>query len=694
MKDLYTNILPCLQTIGPWWTESDRRTLFCHLLKIFPFDAEYLSTLPAAIFLEDNDARHLTAIEIQSEYDFFCNSVGRTKCTCPNIRKLRFSFGKLNPKVCYLCPYSSSYKNQHLNYEYELVSIRLHNLDMELPFEVPEPDPNQESIFRSFFPIFINDILIDAQPISLLAHRILKKENIGISFAYQDYISYAYIMTKRDISQRLQYLRIKDHINQYYPDYQNELTASVDHFLNTFENHYCNTFKASTAMKEIFDQLLISQNKKYTPIDPSDFYSMDIQTFNSSLFDFQAHKCISNSSTEGSIDFNTTYHNTETSNAHVSDYVNQGFTLGSFINDDLCSRPTLDDTIISAMANNYYASPEQSGISVHTCFESGDQQRDNCTTHNTEFSLFKEFYEYHATEDVYFFGSEATDSNNTIFKAFIENSQYLCMEPVIHDESQKLLILSSSGDMMLYSIEQNGPKAIRLIADRSIKIYSSCAFYLNYYLIRNRIFKMKVFDVGLAYSFSKNSCIQGLSSFPGSTIEDYMHLYPSIYEEARSILSEDGKKQLLRFENYSSLLCSDGTSTPFKNLDKLYEGFELNNFKYTYTTDHKPIQSGIFHWIKVDSNNTNYPDNSFIMLYMDTCIALNKVCPFSEGHIYILNMSENGMLLYITGNQYTTQTIQQYLLSNIRRCFASLSIENEALVIQENIKDFRKENNS
>ena len=72
MKSLYTKTLPCLQTIGPWWTESDRRTLFCYLLKIFPFDAEYLSTLPAAIFLEDNDARHLTAIEIQSEYDFFC----------------------------------------------------------------------------------------------------------------------------------------------------------------------------------------------------------------------------------------------------------------------------------------------------------------------------------------------------------------------------------------------------------------------------------------------------------------------------------------------------------------------------------------------------------------------------------------------------------------------------------------------
>ena len=103
--------LPCLQAVAPWWTEVDRRQLFGLLLMIFPFDAGYLASLPASRYMDGSDQYALDAQEIRKSFHVLKDMNGSKKCSCARIRSQEFSFGKLNPRFCYLCPYSGTYRN-------------------------------------------------------------------------------------------------------------------------------------------------------------------------------------------------------------------------------------------------------------------------------------------------------------------------------------------------------------------------------------------------------------------------------------------------------------------------------------------------------------------------------------------------------------------------------------------------------
>ena len=71
MEQLNNDTLPCLNAVGPWWTDEDRRTLFCHLMSIFHFDENYLTTLPASLVQDSLDTYRMEASSIKSDYRLF-----------------------------------------------------------------------------------------------------------------------------------------------------------------------------------------------------------------------------------------------------------------------------------------------------------------------------------------------------------------------------------------------------------------------------------------------------------------------------------------------------------------------------------------------------------------------------------------------------------------------------------------------
>ena len=114
MEQLNNDILPCLKAVGPWWTNEDRRLLFCHLLSIFDFDADYLATIPSLVHYDSDNSNLLDVASIDSDYRLFKKSLSTKKINCSCIRKISLSFGKFNHRLCFLCPYSTTYKNSNI----------------------------------------------------------------------------------------------------------------------------------------------------------------------------------------------------------------------------------------------------------------------------------------------------------------------------------------------------------------------------------------------------------------------------------------------------------------------------------------------------------------------------------------------------------------------------------------------------
>ena len=94
MEQLNNDILPCLQAVGPWWTDEDRRLLFCHLLSIFHFDANYLATLPSLVHHDSDYSNQLDVSSIDSDYRLFKKSLPTKKINCSCIRKISLSTNK------------------------------------------------------------------------------------------------------------------------------------------------------------------------------------------------------------------------------------------------------------------------------------------------------------------------------------------------------------------------------------------------------------------------------------------------------------------------------------------------------------------------------------------------------------------------------------------------------------------------
>lgn len=265
--------LPCLQSVGSWWLEADRRLLFNHLLSIFPIDEKYLASIPASTFTSEGRVCHIEEKSITQDYNIFCEARGMKKCSCAGIRELSFSFGKLNPRLCYLCPYSGTFKNSLMEKERTFLCCTLNASKSTVSMAkanslgdfLSSSGKTAGDVFFSYFPIFISGTLLDAFPYSILAEQFLD----GLT----DISSLETVLAKMQaaIQKRLRYNRTLAHIASEPPNYLQDISDSVLkelHILNELSPNVKNLYGA--LVKRLFRELSGSR-PKYTHKRPRDF---------------------------------------------------------------------------------------------------------------------------------------------------------------------------------------------------------------------------------------------------------------------------------------------------------------------------------------------------------------------------------------------------------------------------------------
>lgn len=175
MQRLYKKgTLPCLQSVDENWSAEDRLLLFYYLKRIFGIEYDYFATLPCCHFqsVEGNENRML---DVDAMNKFDASIVGESKrITCMKIKRGAFSFGGMNERVCYLCPYSGTYKNENENYEKEVLYYQ-HGFYL-LSSYLEREGVKLEKVIKSHYPVYQNGILKDALPLLSIANLFLYEQ--------------------------------------------------------------------------------------------------------------------------------------------------------------------------------------------------------------------------------------------------------------------------------------------------------------------------------------------------------------------------------------------------------------------------------------------------------------------------------------------------------------------------------------
>lgn len=689
MKTYYNDeTLPCLQAIGPWWSEIDRRILFCHLMNIFGLEAKYIASLPAASYSNLGKSCHISSLEIENEFHAFLRENNNKKGSCPKIRNISFSFGKLNPRLCCLCPYSSTYKNQNQSDEYRFIYYLIHSKSVSLSTYINQDNMKTDNIFISHFPVYIDEILIDSYPFSLIAEKFLQMYAGDFIYDHDNSIKKILDLVHSNIDKRIKYLRIKDIIMEYYPDYQTTALLSADNTIRYLEESNCNTRYTvnESLIKRLFNRL--KDHKPYVPLNPQNYLYEEVSILEPVLF--ESSVLANNNST----DIGTSEYldkETDPSSNNTSQKECTGTTptnpLSMFEDDYFRTLQVMDELIINR--DIFSESSPIKGISDAETFElPSDEPHTSYKKHNNKsqdfasYTTFKEYYVPSNPENLFIYGSAGISNDTVIFNAFIENAAFLCMEPAICDSVSGVLIANPSEDMLFYSIGDYGPKLLRVIADTNIPVYTSNSYYLCRYLFQNKVFKLNIKDIGIAKSLMNKRIVRGIKDITLTPWQDCMNEYRMLYEDAVKRLSDDDKQHLKRLEKYSCLLCSNGEKAPFADIEHLYSVPYSSSFDYTYKAENKPNISGVFFFIKAITTSSLHADD-IIKHYIDICIDLDEHISFTSGNIYILKLNENGILFYITGNDTRRQEIQLYLSAGSRRCFSSISSKDNSVIIEE-----------
>lgn len=683
MNKFYDNILPCLHSVGPWWTELDRRILFSHLLKIFPFDAEYLSTLPAAVYVEYGDTHRLTQSTIKE--DLHSLNKEDIKVTCPCIRKLDFSFGKLNPRVCYLCSYSGTYKNNTQLDEYRFLYHIMNHEARTLSSYLNNNKKNCKDIFKSFFPVYANDILIEVYPFELIAKQFLTIPAgafISDSLKYHEQILEG---LKEELVNRFKYHRMRTLIEKHIPNYQSLLLDSTNQILFSLENQNKQTRSINESlMKRLFALLL--KPSKFSAKDPKQYICKDYVPSSPNIFESTIIKNTANfSSPEKSV-----AKTQEIIKLKKTELVNP---LSCLEDESFQELPDLD---AKNMQLNSLKEPicEFSGATTFaTPLPSKTKANPYDIIHTqakTQPSTFNTFYSSKTIETFYICGEQHFQYDKAILDAFFDNTSFLAMEPFIINDRKGILMCNANIDKVFYPIELLGPKEIRYIDNQKIPVYTSNVYQLASYLFSNKIYKLELHDVGAATSLLGNKAIHCISDFCKTALPDCMDIYFDIYQNAIANLSEARKTMLNRLEQFLPLLCGDGLKVPFASMQQLVNIINATTYKFLYTSDKQPERTGMFlqFQVKIDEHlKFSIPSQH---LYMDVCIELNKYVPFFNGAIQLLQINDNGLLLYLIGNYQEIQKNQLYAAACIRRIFSSLLEHNFTISIEEKSHLFNK----
>lgn len=670
MPETDKKLLPCIQAVGPWWPERDRLLLFCHLKTIFNLEAEYIASLPQAKGVDENGPFHIDENVILSEHEKFKKNAGGKKISCPRLKEQSFSFGKMNTRLCYLCPYSREFKNDKIEEEYRLVYYFLGR--KILLKEYFNDSAVIRDVFRSYFPAYVNGILVDTYPFSFIIENALEMNLFNDNCSNDILVSDISLLESvhKKIEKRIPYIRIKQLLMDYEPNLSSIITASADVALKKLIDENADTrVPGNLIIQRLFS--LLKDRATYAAKPAYEYKIRNEGLMKSAIF----QKGIPDASvkTEDS-----------TLELHLDRMVETG------VKDIDAECVAVAECFSRAIENSghdvLHDLPSGADISIIThAVENEDVANEEHTKENgaekevlLKNIIFSSFYEITDVSSVFLYGSAGDSSDEAIFETFLEDSSYLCMEPALC-KGLKGLLISNGTEKIFFCISDYGPRSIRKIADMRIPVYTSNIYMLCRYLFRNKVFRLNLKDVGIALSLKTGNEIKGLWDIVPAPFPECIDEYASIYRDCENSISDIQKSSLRLLEKYTGLLCSDGNDFPFEKKDSIYRQDSSTAFSYLYEEGNLPLIPGKYLSIRA-LNPDNKTENVLEQQYMNTCIELNEHIPFVHGNIYILKSDLSGLLLYVTGSGSQIKKIQLYLSSSARRVFSSRKSESPVVL--------------
>ena len=667
MEQLYNDALPCLQAVGPWWSDADRRLLFCHLMSIFHFDAEYLSSLPASVYTEFESTYRLSASDIEAEYGLFKKNHADETLNCPCIRKISFSFGKFNQKVCFLCPYSGLYKNSNLGSELRFLFHIMNNENRSLKDFLKDSDVKKsvKSLFKSYFPIYIDDVLIEAYPYALIVEQFL-------NFPAGSFLKYPNESRCKltdnvhsVITPSLHYIRVWKYVEKHFINIFDKSIISLNKAIRRIEYETINTRPVSDRMLDrLFD--FLNRKTKYKPLVPAAYHSVIFEPIIDDLF--KSNITVDKSSYDtidklyepikSSDDFNFFVEN--------SNLVGQTFLDENILNSHIESfkttittLPLTDEEIISPVLN------------------------DDVSPNESLFPVFQDIYPLKQFENVCVLYEQPKESTHSIFTAFVDQTKYFAMEPVELNEHKGLLLSNERMELLFLDISFHGAKFIRNLSEQNISIYSVNAYYTGCFLYSQGVYKLQIHDLSLAYTLAYDVFVKGPSDFLKSGFPNILFDYENIYNQCLDHMDEFKRGKLDTLESFYGILFYDGKDNPFTGLTKLYRVENGPKIDYQYQSSNQPAKNGLFISLKAKNPDNLVSPELLQTIYMEICISLNMHIPFYEQNIYLLGLSDDGLLFFLTGSPKRILKSRMILSSCCRRAFSYLSQAENMITLEE-----------
>ena len=668
MEQLNNDTLPCLNAVGPWWTDEDRRTLFCHLMSIFHFDENYLTTLPASLVQDSLDTYRMEASSIKSDYRLFEKSRSTKKINCSSIRKISFSFGKYNHRLCFLCPYSTTYRNSNRSSETRFLYHLMNHGAASLESYLNTSDKELSQYFSSYFPIYINNTLIDAYPFDMVASKFLE---ISSDYFFSAPLEARHLLVNKlakDLNYRISFAKLRPLINITCPDINDNINKLAIETVKSIEYENYNTRSINELLlKRLFKSL--AEENKYKPKSTTDYLSKVLEPLNPELFQ---SKILFSQEEFQKID---SFYEISIANEifHNQDLFKQ-LDLLPILDDPLLSSDIEQSLIEATAIPSVIAAPERKSLNtavINTIDEASDT------------SQFWDYYKLQNSDGICILGSNDSANYESIFKAMISNTQYLCIEPCLFNDEGGIIILNDTNDLLFYPTSKLGNRMLRKLSEQDIPVYTSNIYHTGCLLFSNSCFYIKLKDIGIASAIVSNTIPKGILDITTTPFPECMKEYESIYKSLIEHAAEHLLKDIDLYESFKYLLCIDGIDLPFKNIKFLYELNDAIDITYNFTKDINPISSGLILSLTAYLNNIFIENNILIKLYMEICIELHKHFPFFKNNLFLLSLSEEGILFFMSGSKKQLQKIRLFLSSCARRIFSKYSTKDNPITFEE-----------
>lgn len=740
MEIQYDDTLPCLQAIAPWWSNTDRMLLYCRLLAIFPLDADYLSSIDRKTTTDQDYS--LTAELIQREYQTFRSKSVKGKYSCNTIRSLEFSFGKFNKRLCFLCPFHGTYKNEDAISEHRFIYYLLNSEKLSLSQYLNGCSRELKDIFVSHYPVFVNNILIDAYPFYLFTEGMVEREP-GIYLKEPEACSKSVLeYVHACMLKRIKYNRSLEIMVQHIPTLLELLPDSADMTWDSILNMKppFGIVNASV-IKRVFN-CLVQRKSKYAARKPIDYITKEksflmtaIQkenAFGSMKMDFGldsgdklSNQGLQNVKGEDVEDTNkTTGRETgQELGEELGEEIGKGVSalldnpLAGLLDEKLLYGENLDERL-GILINKSDSRDETQEVNVDeveesaqnsdlneeterniTCTEENEEEEEKHeekieassmkSLENTELKPTPEiknipsFFELPQDVRIFVYGSDSPEVDKSILDAFLAGSSYFSVDVVKNDDSFGLLIMNEDNDFVFYNAELYGASPVRKMVKQCENIYTANGIALSVYLSRCKVYGASAKDLSMLRYYlcgTESSFSDPWLSY--DTMKSYRKDYETLLQDANENIIEKIKSE----SSFLALLFSSGYEPPFEGLKNVAS--ITNRYQVTYLYHHeKIIRSGAMLQVRALWNEKGKDTIEIEELYKDVCLNLNNHYALPERSVYILRVSEDGILIYAAGNQLDIQKIQCYLSSCCRRVFGKFN-EKFAVTIYEAREDY------